>query len=307
MSSMPLFSKSSQRTQGWLYNVSAQTFWGTSSIATSLVDKMLPSALLVGIRHGIGAVLLGMNVLRSKRQIFKNAPWFHLIVLGVLAGGLPDLLLVEAIRRCGPIIAVLLARLEIPLGVLFAHLFLKEKVTSKAYVASVLGMVGGCLISFKPGQSLSLHSSFYLGVIIAVGAGVAWAMSSVYGKYILNRQVDALALTFVRLSLGSLCSLILTFLLVTHPLQALIHLRLQDWLLLLYIGVFCSGLGYLLFYRSMELIDAHVAQILVGISLAVALVLGLAIGLSISLLQWIGIAIVGYSIYLIKAKPDPID
>ncbi len=296
-----------QEGKGWLYNVLAQSFWGTGGIVISLIEKTFPGTMLVGIRTAIGSLLLGINILKGKRQVLKNLPLLHLILLGILAGALPDLLLVAAVRHSGPIIAVLLARLEIPLGVLFAHAFLKEKVTLKAYLASILALIGGGLISYKPGQALTIHSSFYLGVIAGVAAGITWALATVYGKYILNRGTDALALTFIRLSIGSITSLIAAGFLVSQPLMALEHLRLNDWLLLIYLGVFVSGIGYLMFYRSLELIDAHIAQILVGISIAIVIVLGLLIGQHVSVLEWLGIAITTFSIYLIKFKSVNID
>lgn len=293
--------------RGWFYALLAQVFWGMTSVIISLINKSLPGILLVAVRHGIGALFLGSNILAGNRHVFKNAPWVHLVLLGILAGGLPDLLLVTAVRHCGPIIAVLLARLEIPLGVLLAHILLKEKVSRKAYLASVIGLIGAGFISYKPGQAINLHSSFYVGIVIGIGAGLAWGLSSVYAKFILNKKADPLAVTFIRLSLGSLTSLLLTVLFVSQPLRILQHLGLHDWLLLIYLGLFASGVGYLLFYRSLDIIDAHIAQILIGVSMIVALVFGLAVGVAVTALQWLGIAIIIFSIYLIKTPPPAVE
>ncbi len=296
----------SGRNKGWLDNFFAQAIWGTGGIAISLVDKALPSTLLVGIRHGIGSFMLGVSILKNKRHLLRNSPWAHLVILGILGGALPDLLLVGSIRRCGPIVGVLLARLEIPLGVLFAHIFLKERVTAKAYIASAVAMLGACMISYKRGESITLQNSFYIGVVIGLAAGVVWALTSVYAKFILNKQADPMILTSVRLGIGSISAFVAAAFLVTQPLHILQQLSLNDWLLLIYLGVFVSGLAYLLFYKSLQLIDVHVAQILVGMSIAVVVILGLAIGVPISPIQWLGIALIAYSIYLIKSA-QPVD
>ncbi len=291
-----------QDRKGWIYGFFSQVLWGTGGIATKLIDKTLPSSLLVGVRHGIGALVLGLEILRAKRHVLNNLPWIHLIILGVLAAGLPDLLLVEAIRRCGAIIAIMLARLEIPLGVVFAHFLLKEKVSAKAYIAGVLSLAGVCLISFKPGQVFTIRNTFYSGIMVAV----IWALSGVYAKFILNRKTDPLALTFVRLTMGSIFGFAVAAIFISHPLEALQHLSFTDWSLLIYLGVFLSGLAYLAFYRSLNILDAHVAVILLSISIAVLLLLGLAIGERVTPLQWLGIAIVALSVYLIK-KPVTAD
>src|SRR5262249_30783814 len=147
--------RSNHETQrGWGYGITAQIFWGASANVIELISKSLPSSLLVGLRHGIGALFLGATIIRSKRPVFKNLPWVHAFILCLLACALPDLLLTISIRHIGPIVAALLARLEIPFGVLFAHLLLRENVTRKIYASSLLGILGAVLISYKPGQAI---------------------------------------------------------------------------------------------------------------------------------------------------------
>jgi drug/metabolite transporter (DMT)-like permease len=296
-----------KQNRGWLYGILAQGFWGTAPVVTSLITHTLSTGLLVALRHGMGAVFLGANILTGQRRVLKHQPWLHIIVLGLLAGSLPDLLLTESIRHAGPIVAIMLARLEIPLGVLFAHLLLKENVSRRAYVASLVGVVGAAFISYKPGLAIDFSGGFYFGIAMGVGAGLAWSLSSVYAKYILNRKADPLTVTFSRLSLGSLTALLLTIVFVNQPFLILSRLDLHQWLLIIYLGIFSSGVGYLLFYRSLNIIDVHVAQVLIGITMVVAVIFGLIVGVKVTALQWLGIAIIGWSLYLIKATPAPIE
>ncbi|HSA84016.1 MAG TPA: DMT family transporter [Patescibacteria group bacterium] len=290
----------SQQTKGWLYGIFSQILWGTGGVTIKFIDAVLPSSLLVGIRHGIGALTLGLLILQGKRMVFRNLPIIHLILLGIFAAGLPDLLLVEAVRRAGAIISTILARVEIPLGVLFAHLFLKEKVGKEAYFAGIISILGVCLISYTPEQTISLDNQFYIGVLCGLGAAVLWALSSVYAKYILNKQTDPLALSFVRLCIGSIFALAITLFFIHDPFISLQQLHLIDWILILYLGIFLSGLAYLFFYRSLHLLHAHVAIILIGLSIIVLLVAGLAIGETMRLLQWIGVGMIVFSIFLVK-------
>ncbi len=292
----------STQAKGWLYGMFSQVLWGTGGIATKLVDKALPSSLLVGIRQGVGALVLGLIIVQRGHNIFKNVPWLHVLAYSLIAAGLTDLMFVEAIRKCGVIIATMLARLEIPLGVIFAHLLLKEKVGVSTYIAAALSFIGVCLISYRPGASFTLQDSFYLGVVLAVTTAVLWAFATVYAKYILDHKqnVDPLALSFVRLSIGALIALAIVATVVKDPLQALARLQLHDWLLLLYLGMFVSGLAYLAYFKSLKIITAHVSAVLLSVSIAVLLILGLAIGESVSTLQWLGIAVVALSIYLVK-------
>lgn len=285
--------------QGWIYGVLSQLLWGTGAFTIKLIDAVLPSSLLVSLRHGIGAITLGALILKNKTS-FKNLPIFHLILLGIFAACLPDLLLVEAIRKAGVIVASILVRVEIPLGVIFAHVFLKEKVTKYAYLAGIISLVGVGFISYKPGQVITNNNEFYIGVVCALGAAVLWGASSVYAKYILTKKTDPLALSFVRLSIGSIFALAITLVLIQDPFISLQLLQLKDWLMLLYLGIFVSGLAYLFFYRSLNLLDAHKAIILLGLTFIVTLFLGLLLGETIQFAQWIGILLIIVSIFLIK-------
>lgn len=286
--------------QGWVYGILSQILWGTAGFTIKLIDTVLPSSLLVSLRHGIGALTLASLVIKNKTS-FRNLPIVHLILLGIFAACLPDLLLVEAIRNSGVIVASMLARVEIPLGVLFAHIFLKEKVTKYSYLAGVISLVGVWLISYKPGQVITLDNNFYFGVLCSLGAATLWGISSVYAKYILTKKTDPLALSFVRLSIGSIFALAITIVFIHDPLISLQQLQLTDWLMLLYLGIFVSGLAYLFFYRSLTLLDAHKAIILLGLSIVVTLFLGLLLGETIQFMQWIGILLIISSIFLIKS------
>ncbi len=301
-----MFNNLSRQTQGWLYGIISQILWGTSGVTIKLIDSVIPSSLLVSLRHGIGAITLGLLIMRGKTMVLKNLPLVHLILLGIFAAGLPDLLLVEAIRRSGAIISTMLARVEIPLGVILAHLLLKEKVGKSAYLAGLISIIGVWFISYQPEQKITLDNQFYVGILCALGAAILWALSSVYAKYILNKKTDPLALSFVRISIGSIFALAITMLFIHDPFLSLQQLNLQDWTLIVYLGIFLSGLGYLFFYRSLKLLDAHVAIVLIGLTIVVLLISGLLIGETIRPMQWIGIALVVASIFLVK-KPIPVD
>jgi drug/metabolite transporter (DMT)-like permease len=226
---------------------------------------------------------------------------WHLLALGVVGAGLPDLFLVESIRRAGAIIPIMLARIEIPLGVLFAHIFLKEKVGKIAYVAALASFGGAALITFPNGfSSIDTSSDFFIGVLFGLAAAVVWGIASVYAKFMLsNKDVDPLVLSFVRMLTGSVFNFILVFIFVSGPLLVLSKLSLFDWTMLLYIGIFLSGIAYLTFYKALKVLDAHILMISLSVSMIINLILGLVLGETIVLMQYVGIALIGFSIFLI--------
>jgi drug/metabolite transporter (DMT)-like permease len=297
-----MFKNLSERSRAWAYAFFAQGVWGTGGVTIKLIDAALPASLLVVIRHGVGALVLGFALMRGKTHLLKNIPWAHVVMFGVIGAGFADLFLVEAIRHAGAIIPIILARLEIPISVVLAHLFLKEKVGKTAYFATLLSLAGAWLISYRSDVAMDFSDGFYVGVLFALGAAVMWGIATVYGKYILKKGADPLPLSCIRLSVGALFNLVIVLVLIQNPLPIFQKLSVLDWSLLIYLGVFLSGLAYLTFYRSLKVLDAHVASILLSVSLGVALFLGIAIGESPSIAQWLGIALVILSIVLIQTN-----
>lgn len=163
-----------------------------------------------------------------------------------------------------------------------------------------------CLVSYRPDLQITFTNDFYVGVACALGAATLWSLSGVYVKYILNKKTDPLALSFVRIAMGSIFALAITILFIQDPFASLSFLNVKDWSLILYIGIFLSGFAYLFFYRSLNILDAHVAILLIGLSIVVLVLFGLLIGETISPIQWLGIALIGVSILLVK-KPAPVD
>ena len=201
----------------------------------------------------------------------------------------------------------MLARLEIPLGVLFAHWLLKEKVGLSAYVASLVAFVGVLLISLRPGQAVTIEDRFFSGVVLAILVAVLWALAGIYAKYILNRKTDPLALSFVRLCIGSIFGFVVALVTVRSPLDALQNLAFPDWALIFYIGIFLSGVAFLAYYKSLKILDAHIVAVMLGLSLSIVLVTGLIIGERIGVLQWCGVGFIIASILLVRRKPKPIE
>lgn len=286
-------------TNGWSFGIISQFLWGTGGVVIKLIDTVIPGTLLVSIRHAIGACTLGLLLFR-KKHTFKNIPIFHLILLGIIAAALPDLLLIEGVRRTGAIIATILARVEIPLSVLLAHIFLKEHINRYAYISVLLSVIGVFCISYDPNLAIRLDNDFYVGILCGLGAATLWAISSIYGKHILTKKTDPLALSFVRITIGSIFMLAATLLFIKNPFASLSLLAPTDWGLIIYLGVFLSGLAYLFFYKSLNLLDAHAAVILGGLSIVVLLLGGLLIGETILPGQWLGIAVIITSLFLVK-------
>lgn len=239
--------------------LAAVIFWGFSFIATKMALKEVHPFTLLTLRYAIGALLLLLVQLgRDKTflKIFSPRDWIYIFILsavGVSGLGLLQaygLLYTTAINT-GWIIAI-----NPILIALSARFFLGETITVRKVSGILLGFCGIFLIISKGVFSLSLFqfTSTY-GDLLVLASALAWTSFTIGGKGFISRFPPLATVTTIMLS-G--CLLVLPLSLLKGEWNNLIHFSLTAWTGILFLGVFCSGLGYLFWYSALERRDSGV-------------------------------------------------
>ncbi len=237
----------------------AVIFWGFSFIATKVALREIHPFVLLALRYAIGVLLLLLvqyGRTRTFLKLFSFRDWISIFLLsavGVSGLGLLQaygLLYTTAINT-GWIIAI-----NPILITLAARLFLGEPITVRKIMGVLLGFFGIFLIISKGVFSLSLFrlaSTF--GDLLVFASAIAWTIFTVGGKGFLSRFTPLVTVTAIMIS-GFLVILPLSFLKGGYP--PLLHLSLSTWLGILFLGIFCSGLGYLFWYSALEKKDSGI-------------------------------------------------
>ena len=213
--------------------------------------------------------------------------------------------MVESIRASGAIVAAMLARLEIPFGVILASIVLKEKVSNKAKAATSLSLHSVILLSQTDMSFGTFDDANARGVGLGLIVALAFSLSTIYAKWIFNTfKIPSLLMTWVRTSMGAGISILIFVLSGGDIVQSLASISLMDWLAIGFLGLFVNAIAYMAYYKSLSLLDAHITQIMLGVALVIAVILGLLIGETLSIFQWLGIVLVVISIYLIQTSKD---
>ncbi len=239
--------------------LSAVIFWGFSFIATKVALKEVHPFTLLTLRYAIGALMLLLFQLgrhRSFLKLFSPRDWIYMVILaavGVSGLGLLQaygLLYTTAINT-GWIIAI-----NPILIALFARFFLGETITVGKVSGILLGFCGIFLIISKGVFSLSLFqlASTY-GDFLILASALAWSGFTVGGKGFISRFPPLATVTIIMLT-G--CLLILPLSLFKGEWDTLIHVSINAWASLFFLGIFCSGLGYLFWYSALEQRDSGV-------------------------------------------------
>ena len=239
--------------------LAAVIFWGFSFIATKVALKEVHPFTLLTLRYAIGVLLLlSFQLSKDKTffKIFSCRDWVYIFILaavGVSGLGLLQaygLLYTTAINT-GWIIAI-----NPILITLSARLFLGETITIRKMLGIVSGFCGVFLIISKGIFSLSLFgfvSTF--GDLLVLASALAWTGFTIGGKGFISRFPSLATVTTIMLS-G--CLIVLPLSLLKGEWNNLFHLSLTAWIGILFLGVFCSGLGYLFWYSALKKRDSGV-------------------------------------------------
>ena len=239
--------------------VAAVIFWGWSFIATKVVMKEIHPFVFLPFRFAIGAsILLAIQLKRDRSfwRAFSPRDWISILLLscaGVIALGLLQaygLLYTSAIHT-GWIIAINPILITIA-----SRLFLGEPITLRKTLGIALGFSGiGLIISNGEFSSAIFRFGSSFGDLLVFASAIAWTAYTVGGRGFLSRFSPLSSVTVV-LVVG--CLALLPFGIVTGQWTHVAHLSFRAWGALLFLGICCSGLGYLFWYRALEQKDSSV-------------------------------------------------
>jgi|SRR5687768_4252621 len=230
----------------WLLFILLGFMWGSSYLFIKIgVDAGLQPFTLVMFRLLIGAVLLAIFVAVARESLPRGVrAYAHLSVLGFIGIALPFYLITAAETRVDSAIAAVLTA-PVPLfAIPFAALLLAdERMTGSKVMGVIVGLVGvAVLVGFDPAR---LGSGDLWAELALLGATISYAMAGVYARRFVTGYPPMIPALFEVVTALLMVS-ILAFV-FEQPLQA--PLPLDALLAVTWLGVFGSGLAFLLFFR----------------------------------------------------------
>lgn len=133
--------------------------------------------------------------------------------------------------------------------VIFATIFLKEKITLKIVVGVIISLFGVVIISIAGKPEANLDIKYISGAITVLIAALAGAGYTIAGKKMLQRY-SALSLTVYAFLLGSLG---LIPLVRPSLLEEVSSMSITGWGAVLFLGLFPTAIAYVLWYIVLEI------------------------------------------------------
>jgi DME family drug/metabolite transporter len=298
---------------GLLFIALASISWGTTGATMTLLAKETAiGPLLVGwVRVAVAApclllaaVLNEMITVRrvaGHRRVPAGAGWAprelpSYALLG-LAMAAYQVCYFWAVTLTGVAVTALLAICSAPLVIaVLAALFLRERLTPAVQAALGMAVIGTALLVIGPHGPGEVAGHFVGGALLALGAGVSYAVYAVAAKGLLARiaPLPVAAMTF------SLAAVFLAPILLGE--RAPFSLLATGWPLLLYLGMGPTAAAYVLFTLGLRRVPATAAAIVSLLEPLTATLLGvIAFGESLDPLGLAGAVLLLASLGLLVA------
>lgn len=255
-----------------LYALTAGTLWGLMGIFVRHLNTLgLDSLEISLLRMATGLAITGIYLALRHRELLK----IRLKDLWCFAGaGICSQLMMNftyftAMRHTSLAVAAVLLYTAPIFVMLLSALLFRETITSKKLLALVLAFVGCALVS---GIGSDSHVSLP-GLLYGLGAGVSYALYSVFGRYAIRRGYGSWTLTFYSFLFCTLASCFLCDWQLIVPVAA----DASQWLWILGLGAVSAFAPYIFYSLSLETLENSRASILASIEPVVCAIVGVAV------------------------------
>lgn len=245
--------------------------FSTLEVAGKVISGQLNAFQVTFIRFLIGALIImpfAIKDIKKRQLILKKDDFIFLLLEGILCIPISMALLQLSVYFTKASTAAVMMSINPIFMIILSHFILNERINKKTIVAMIISFVG-VLFIFNP-----LKLSYDIkGMLIALLAAATFSLYSVlskkrisiYGGYIFN---------FFSFLLGDIVLLILLLIFKVPILQGISYKNIP---ILLYMGIFITGLGYLCYLYAIEKTNAAISSFVFFIKPALAPILSVII------------------------------
>jgi DME family drug/metabolite transporter len=255
---------------GALLIVVAAATWGTTGATMKLVAAGSPmSPLLVGLlRVGFAAPCLWLAArwLGGPVQLPERGDRPRVLLAGVAMGAFQACYF-WAVAKTSVAVGSLISICSAPLIItLLAAVFLAERIDGRTWAALLVGISGTALLTAGPRGFAQLPSGFLTGVVLALFAGLSYAIYAVTVKRLVYHvpPLTVAALTFSVAAFSLLPALLFEW--PTADARA--------WALLVYLGVIPTAAAYVIYMIGLRATRVTVSGVLTLVEPLTATTLG---------------------------------
>ncbi len=223
--------------------------WGASFLFMRIAANDFGAVPLVEVRLALGSLVLLPFLWRARAQ-FPARLWPKLALIGAINSAIPFILFAWAAQRAPAGVGAICNAMVVLFTALVGFLFFGEKIGTRRATALFAGFAG--VVVLASGKVAGASVGW------AVVAGAAAAFLYGIGINLVRRHLTGLPPAAVAAAtLGVSALLTLPFAASVWPQEAI---GLQSWLAAAMLGVLCTGIAFVMYYRLIARIGASRAS-----------------------------------------------
>ena len=218
--------------------------WGTLYAVAGYAIRYFPPILLYSMRFLIAGICL---IPFTK---FSTLEWKKICLFGTLQA-IMFVGITVSLKHIDSSITAIVLRFDIPMTMLFAALFFKEKITWNLVIGCLICFFGIYVISGDVKQKSDLLFIFLL-VLSTIISGLSNMVPKILNEKVSYNLLNAEASFVIAIEL-----LLVSFLFGEDVLGSLQNADLKIWILMLYLGIFPAIIGYHCFYYLLKRVPTN--------------------------------------------------
>ena len=243
--------------------------WGSNFVFGKMLVQDFSPALLTMLRLlFIVLFLIGLSLYKKHFKIVNKLDLLAIFFLGVIGVFINQWSFFVGLQTADPTTSALILATTPILTSVLAAIFLKEKLTIRMLMGSIVAIIGIYFVVAK-GNLSSLHID--KGLLWIVVTMITFAIMIIMTR-LLSQRIDPLTITLYSNVVGLVVSIPFAFLLDTH-----MHVssKISDWSFLIGTAVVVHGIATLIWNNNIRHVNASKASILSNLEPFVAMVMGL--------------------------------
>lgn len=288
-------------TKSYLPILAAAALWGAIGVFSNALRAVgFTPMQIVAIRVSTAAVALTLYILVRDRSLLRvrlRDCWCF-VGTGIISLVFFNWCYFTAIELTSLAVAAVLMYTSPIFVMLFSAVLFHEPITGKKVTAVIMTFLGCLFVAGVFGSSE--HAFSPGGILIGIGAGVGYALYSIFGRFALKKGYSPVTISEYTFLFAALGALPLSRIWESASLLA----QPQTMIGALGIGVLCCVFPFILYTQGLAGVETGKAAILATVEPAVAALLSFALyGESLLGFKGVGILLIFASVVLLNHTP----
>jgi drug/metabolite transporter (DMT)-like permease len=255
------------RLKGYLYVMITMSAWGSTYVVSKFILGSVPPFTLLLLRYMVAAVVLYIIMMKKGISKVEQQDYKYIIFIGFVGyfigvgaqfvgTQLSNASMASLINSTNPIFIIL-----------FAIPILKEKVTISKIISIAAAVIGAYIIigGVQGGSML-------IGIIACIIATATWSLMSVVSKRA-TEKYNALTVT----TYSIMVAILFTFPISIYEMVTIPDINLLEPVVILsalYLGLICTALAFVLWSKSLSMMEAGICSLFYPVQPMVSVLLG---------------------------------